>query len=361
MLIFDGHLDLAMNALDYNRDLTVTAAELRQVEHDLNLKHPRSGRSEPTFVDAVVTYPEMRRGHVALCLATLLARVRRQGNPLPGKASPAIAHAWAQGHLAYYRERIRQGTLRMITCTEDLDAHLREWETSAESAPLGFILTMEGADPIVEPEQVHVWKEQGLRALSLSHYGVNRYAYGTHTEGGLTDLGRALLPEMRAAGLLLDLTHTADQAFWEAIEAWDGPVQCSHQNARALVPDQRQMSDDQLRAVIERGGVIGAALDAWMLVPGWVRGQSSPETCHLSSVVDQIDHICQLAGNTRHAAIGSDLDGGFGKEQCPHDLETICDLRKLGPMLRARGYSEEDVVAIFSGNLVNLFRRVWAG
>lgn len=350
MLLFDGHLDLAMNALEWNRDLNVPVHETRRLETGMAQK----GRGRGT-----VAFPEMRRGEVFLSIATVIARVRKPGNPLPGYPAPEVAFAAAQGQLAYYRMLEEQGILRLLGDRAALESHVREWETAPATAPLGIIVTMEGADPVVYPEQVHRWKADGLRCLGLSHYGLSNYAHGTSTEGGLTDLGRALLPEIRAAGLLLDLTHLADQAFWEVLERYDGPVQCSHQCCRALVPGERQMDDAQLRAVIERDGVVGVALDAWMLHPGWVRGTTENTVCSLEAVADQVDHLCQLAGNSRHAALGSDLDGGYGQEQTPHDLDTIADLQRVPDLLRARGYTEEDVRNVMHGNLLRLFRRLW--
>ncbi|HTE20711.1 MAG TPA: membrane dipeptidase, partial [Armatimonadota bacterium] len=245
MLIVDGHLDLAMNALYWNRDLTVPVHETRLQETGMTEK----GRGRGT-----VAFPEMRKAEIAVSIATVLARVQKPGNPLPGYRTPEIAFAAAQGQLAYYRMLEEQGVLRMLADGPSLETHLREWDTAPATTPLGIILTMEGADPVVYPEQVHRWKADGLRCIGLSHYGLSNYAYGTSMEGGLTDMGRAILPEVRAAGLVLDLTHLADQAFWEALERFDGPVQCSHQCCRCLVPGDRQMDDDQLKAVIERGG-----------------------------------------------------------------------------------------------------------
>ena len=129
----------------------------------------------------------------------------------------------------------------------------------------------------------------------------------------------------------------------------------SHNNCRALVPNQRQFTDEQITALIERDGIVGAALDAWMLYPGWVRGETSPQVLSLAAVADHIDHVCQLAGNSSHAAIGSDLDGGYGTEQTPHDLNTIADLQKLSELLANRGYSEADIAAIFHGNWLRFF------
>jgi len=158
---------------------------------------------------------------------------------------------------------------------------------------------------------------------------------------------------------LLDLTHLSDQAFWQSLEHYGGLVLASHNNCRSLVPHQRQFSDAQLKAIFERDGVIGAAFDAWMLQPGWITGESSNEKVSLATVVDHIDYVCQLAGNSRHAALGTDLDGGFGREQSPHDLDTIADLQKFTGLLAQRGYSQDDIAAILHGNWLRLLRQAW--
>jgi len=351
MLAIDSHLDLSMNALDLNRDLTLPVHEIRRREAGMSGK----ARSRGT-----VAFPEMRAGDVGVSLATVIARVQREGSTWSGYSSPEIAYAVAQGQLAYYRVLASQGQVRMIPDRETLDAHVEVWQGSGgEQSPLGFVLSMEGADPIVSPEQAASWWEDGLRVVSLSHYGVSAYAHGTGTSGGLTPQGRALLPAMDELGMILDVTHLSDQSFWEALELFEGAVLASHNNCRALVPGDRQFSDDQIRALVERDGVIGASMDAWMLYPDWVRGETSPEVVGLDDVLDHMDHVCQLAGNARHAALGTDLDGGFGKEQCPHDLETIADLQKIPDLLRERGYDEEDVCAVMHGNWLRLLRTAW--
>ena len=166
------------------------------------------------------------------------------------------------------------------------------------------MLGTEGADCIVSPSQLGAWWEDGLRAVSLVHYGVSKYAHGTGTDGPLSADGRDLLAAMDEVGAILDVTHQSDTSFWESLERFRGPVFASHQNCRALVPGGRQMSDEQLKALIERDAVIGAALDNWMLYPGYVRRETPRELIHLSAFVDHIDYLCQLAGSARHAAIG---------------------------------------------------------
>jgi len=350
MLLIDGHLDLAMNALVWDRDLDLEVYEIRRRE---------AGMAEKGRGCGTVTLPELRRAQVAVCMATVIDRTARANSPAGGSASQAISYAKAQGQLAYYRLLARQGKARLIADWPALAAHWDAWEAGSEAEPLGLVLAMEGADPIVTPDQVHEWWQDGLRVVGLTHYGVSAYAYGTGTEGGLTELGVPLLRAMDEAGMILDLSHLADRAFWEALEVFRGPVLASHNNCRALVPGDRQFSDDQVRAIAQRRGVIGVALDAWMLKPGWVKGETTPEGLTLEAVADHIDHICALTGSSAHAAIGSDLDGGYGTEQTPSDLDTIADLQRVFHILEGRGYGRADLEAIAHGNWLRLFERAW--
>jgi len=359
MLIIDSHLDLAWNALQWNRDLRLSVHTIRAQEN----RTPGKGRAMGT-----VAFPELRRGRFALCFATTLTR--STGHPVPYMDYPSYTqcYAVAQGQLAYYRVLEREGDARIITTLTDLNNHIAEgeaWDAANESLtedtpPLGFVISMESADPIPSPDQLPEWWEAGVRIIGPAHYGPGRYAGGTSTELGLTELGVALLPEMERLGILLDMTHLTDQGFWQSLELYNGPILASHNNCRALVPHQRQFSDEQLKAIIERDGVIGAAFDTWMLQPGWIIGQSTNEEVTLANVVDHIDYVCQLAGNSRHAAIGTDLDGTFGLEQSPYDMDTIADLQRLVGLLADRGYQDEDIAAIMYGNWVRLLRKSWA-
>jgi len=352
MIVIDAHLDLSWNALNWNRDLKMTVPEIRNLEAGMQER----GRGTNT-----VSLSELRKGEVAVCLATLLARSNPTGKTMLDFRSPEIACAMAQGQLAYYRILEDQKHLRMLRNWKSLERHLQEWKTSQGTAcPLGFILSMEGADPILSPKQIPFWWEQGLRAVGLAHYGVSSYAHGTACEGGLTARGPELLSAMEEVGMILDVTHLADESFWQAVDLFKGPIFASHNNCRALVPGDRQFSDDQIRYLIQREAVIGAAFDAWMLFPNWVSGETKNSVVSLEAVVDHIDHICQLAGNAQHTAIGSDLDGGFGTEQSPGDLGTIADLQKIPALLRKRGYAEPDVEAIMHGNWLRFFRTAWS-
>jgi membrane dipeptidase len=357
MIIFDAHLDLAWNAIDWNRDLRLPVAKIRQIEKDAGMTDKGRGCN-------TVSFPDLRRGKVGIFIATLLPRLLRIGAmpAIQRYASMPAAYAAGYGQLAYYRGLEQQGLLRWIKNAAALEAHVRDWvnNENSESLPLGFILSMEGADCVLAPEQVEEWWHAGLRIIGPAHYGVSPYAHGTGTEGGLFPQGPALLKAMEKVGMILDVTHLSDQCFDEALDIYGGPVLASHHNCRALVPDQRQLTDEQIKKLISRGGVIGTALDDWMLYPGWVRGESSPELVKLEAMVDHIDRVCQFAGNHRHAAIGTDLDGGFGKEQSPIDLDTIADLQHVPDMLRKRGYKEPAVEGIMYANWVRFFKEAWS-
>ena len=359
MLIVDSHLDLALNALQGNRDLLSSAYTIRAQEAST----PGKGRAQGT-----VAFPEMRRGRVALSFVTVIARSTGRPEPHLDFATPAQACGIAKGHLAYYHALERQGHIRLILDTRQLDAHMAEWtdwdhrfpgeETGGPTPPLGFVIAMESADAVLEPAALRDWWDGGLRLLGPAHFGPGRYAGGTGSELGLTELGAPLLSEMSRVGIILDLTHCSDTAFWDALSRYDGPVHASHNNCRALNPHQRQLSDEQLRAIIERDGVIGTVPGCWQLKPGWRNGDSN-ESVSLADVVAHMDHICQIAGASRHVGIGSDLDGGVGREGFAHDLDTIADLQKIGALLAQRGYSGDDVAAIMHGNWVRFLKRSW--
>ena len=355
MLLFDAHLDLSMNAIEYNRDLTRPLEEVRRREQGMTDKIDR-GKN-------VLTFEEMRRGEMGLCVATQIGRYVALDNPLPGWHSPEIAWSITQAQLSWYCEMERIGQMVAIVDRDGLNRHVELWKNNPpDDAPIGYMLSLEGADSIVTLDHLHRAYEYGLRAIGPAHYGAGRYAPGTGAEGGLEADGPALLKEMQQLRMILDATHLTDEGFWQALEIFDGPVWASHSNCRAIVPYQRQFNDDQLKALIERGAVIGAAFDAWMMYPdGWVRGKTTPEETgvKIEWIVDHIDHICQLAGDACHSGIGSDLDGGYGYEQTPVDLKSVAELQRLTTILADRGYSQDDIEGILHGNWIRFLNEAW--
>ncbi len=356
--LFDAHLDLAMNAMEWNRDLRCSLKEIRRRESSMSDKKDR-GRG-------VVSFPAMRRGNIGLCVATQIARYVKPGNPRSGWHSPEQAYAQTQAQLNWYRAMERDGQLAQITNRSQLRAHLRQWQQPHPQPlhpplPIGYILSLEGADSLVNLNDLAEAWNHGLRALGPAHYGPGTYAAGTDAEGGLTPRGRDLLREMEQLGIILDITHLTDEGFRESLQHFNGPLWASHSNCRTLVPHQRQLNDEQIRLLIQRRAVIGIALDAWMLTPGWIKGKSTSQETKLTlkAAVNHIDHICQIAGNAEHVGIGSDLDGGFGTEQCPADLDSIEKLQTLAPLLAQRGYTHQNIENILSSNWIRFLHRAW--
>jgi membrane dipeptidase len=343
-MIFDAHLDLAMNAVEWNRDLTRPLDEIRRTEAHLKDK-PDRGRG-------TVSLPEMRNAGVGMCVATLIARVEMNAwSPVAGWRSQAQAWAITEAQLAWYRAMEEAGEMRMVRSRGDLPGMTKaDSGTRHSSFAIPFLLSLEGADSLITTAHLERRYAGGLRAIGPAHYGPGVYANGTDATGGFNSRGRELLAEIERLGMILDATHLCDDCFWEMLDRFRGPVWASHHNARTLVPHNRQLSDEMFRALVQRGAVVGVALDAWMIVPGWERRKTTPQSAGvtLGHLADHIDHFCQLAGNAQHVGIGTD--------QTPLDLDTIADIRKLEDILAARGYTAADIAGIFSGNFLGFLR-----
>ncbi len=359
MIIIDAHLDMAMNAIEWNRDYRRSVAEIRTMEKDMTDKIDRA--------KGVVSLPDLRTGKIAVVVATQLARFSENNGSMPGSGwnSPHQAWAMTQAQLAWYQAMAEAGEMVQITTTEQLDKHIAMWENTAiddATKPVGFILSLEGADSLVNLSYLEKAYNYGLRAIGPAHYGPGRYAPGTGMTGGLTKEGRDLVKEMDKLGMVLDATHLTDEGFDEALDLFQGHVWASHHNCRSLVPHQRQLNDEQIKRLIERDAVIGGCMDVWMLKPNLKQREINPFEvgANLEVLIDHYDHICQIAGNSLHIAIGSDLDGTFGTEQSPYDLDTIADLQKYQHLLAKRGYSDADIENIFYKNWLRIMRKALA-
>jgi membrane dipeptidase len=356
MFIFDAHLDLSMNAMEWNRDLRNDVTTLRHLEKGMNDKPDRE--------KATVSFPDLRKGNIGIVVATQIARFVKPNSTIPGWNSPQQAWAQTQAQVAWYKSMEEEGEMVAITDKKSLQQQIELWNdgTSNDKKPIGYILSLEGADSIIDISYVEKAYNYGLRAIGPAHYGPGRYANGTDSTGKMGANGIELLKEMERLNIILDATHLCDDAFWQALENFNGPIWASHNNCRSLVDHNRQYSDEQIKELISRGAVIGGALDAWMLVPNWQRGISTPLSmqCNLETAFKHMDHICQIAGNANHIGIGSDLDGAFGTEQTPYDLDTIADLQKLVFIFRSHGYAEEDLKKIFHQNWINFLMKNWS-
>jgi membrane dipeptidase len=347
LFIIDSHLDLAMNAIEWNRDLRQPVADIRKREEGMKDKPDRGNNT--------VAFPELRRGKIGVVVATQIARYVTPGSELPGYHSPEIAWGITQAQLAWYKAMEDLGEMIQLKNGKAVADHAALWmneKISDDKKPVGYVLSLEGADSLVNLDYLQKAYGYGLRACGPAHYGPGRYAPGTGMSGGLTGLGRQLVKEMDKLRLILDVTHLTDEGFAEALSIFKGPVWASHHNCRSLVNYQRQLTDEQISILVERGAVIGGVLDTWMLVPEWKRQVDTPaaRNAGLNRLIDHYDHICQITGNSDHIAIGSDLDGAYGTEQSPYDIDTIADLQLLQDLLAGRGYSKVDVEKIFFRN-----------
>ena len=352
MFIFDAHLDLAMNALEWNRDLTKSVYQIRESEKGMVDKPDRGNNT--------VSLDAMRKGNIGICVATQIAGIKNKINP-HGWSSMEQAWAQTQGQLIWYKEMEKNGEMYQIYDLNTLDNQIENWQKETKKKPIGYILSLEGADSIVNIDYLEKSYMLGLRAIGPAHYGPGVYAHGTDSNGSIGQKGKELVKKIEELNLILDVTHLSDTSFWETIEIYNGNLWASHNNCRKFVNHNRQFSDDQIKEIIRRDGVIGVPLDAWMMVPNWIRGKSTPETMGvtLNQMIENIDHICQLSGNSNHVGIGTDLDGAFGVEQTPTDIDTIADLQKVPLMLKKIGFSESDVEKVMNQNFINFLKRVW--
>jgi membrane dipeptidase len=359
MFLIDAHLDISTNAIEWNRDYRMSVYDIRKSEEGMTDKIDRG--------KGTVSFPELRKGNIGLVVATQLARFNQNNGNLPGAGwnSPHQAWAMSQAQIAWYQAMEMEGEMIQINNISSLENHVNLWLDESKSnaeKPIGYILSLEGADSLVNLSYLEKAYQYGLRIIGPAHYSTGRYASGTGTTDGFTPLGKDLLKEMDALKMILDATHLTDKGFTEAMDLFQGSVWASHHNCRALVPHQRQLSDEQIKILIDRKAVIGGCFDAWMMKPNFTQRVSSPTEfgIKIETIIDHYDHICQIAGNSLHCAIGSDLDGTYGTEQSPSDMDTIADLQNLKELLSKRGYSQEDIENIFYKNWLRFLRNAWA-
>jgi membrane dipeptidase len=351
VLIVDGHEDIAYNALHHGRDIRRSVIETRAIEAAPATRRPvgdKSGaRSKDINETAMVGLPEHRRGSVGVVFATIFTEPAEQ----PEQTADGVAQ------LLYYHGLARQQIgVRLIPTPGELDTLLADWNAAPrpEERPLGLVLLIEGADAISKPSELYEWFNGGVRIVGPAWRG-SRYAGGTGAPGPLTALGRSLLAEMERLGVMLDISHLAEETFWQALDRFSGTVLASHSNCRALTPTDRHLTDEMIRALAARDAVIGTVLANPFLNPA---ARTDPSTrVTLADVVCHIDHICQLTGSAAHCALGSDFDGGFGVERTPEELDSVADLGRIAHALSHAGYTAGDVTAIMGDNWLRLLRR----
>jgi membrane dipeptidase len=353
MLIVDAHEDIAYNALFGGRDFRASAADKRRTD-------PKDNENGRVGI-ATVGLPDMLRGNVGVVFSTLYASPASSAfggeDRKGGYRTAKEAEAQARAQLDYYRRVADEdGRVVMISTRSDLDAHLAAWQSPDPAAHrVGMVPLMEGADPILKPDDVKRWFDDGVRIIGLS-WSQTRYAGGTRAPGPLTDDGRTLLKHMDEVGIVWDVSHLAEEAFWQGLDIFKGRIIASHSNCRAYVPTDRHLSDEMIRALIERDAVIGCVLYNRFLRADWTAEKGKQAVTLKDDVMRHIDHISQIAGNARHSGIGTDFDGGFGTEAIPAEMDTVADLTKLAGALTNAGYKQSDVELVMGGNWLRVLR-----
>lgn len=326
MQIVDAHLDLAYNALN-GREVTRSAAE----------QTARFGDGTSS-----VGLPDLRAGGVGLICATIFCEPAKGEGRGYRTAEEARGQALAQ--MQWYQTQVKSGLVELVTSRTQI--------LSEAGAKTQAIVLMEGGDPLRSAENVAEWFEAGLRIVGLAWKGT-RMAGGTGEPGPLTAEGRAIVKALDARGIIHDTSHLAEESFWELLSATSGPVMASHSNCRSIVPTDRQLSDEMIIALGQRGGVIGINFfDRFLLRPA----EYQKRRARLSDLIEHVRHMCDLIGDAKHVGIGTDMDGGFGMEHIPEEIKTSADLPKIAEALAGAGFGAADVEGIMGGNWVRFFR-----
>lgn len=341
---FDAHLDLGMLA-EHGRDMHASIDQCR-------------GRYQP----AAVTLPSLDEGRVRWTLGTLFTEgvdpsdpsAESGPNTYPFGDAPAARKAGMR-QLLLYRAWAGAGVIAMMP---------RRGRRAPETdAPLRLGVLMECADPIEHPDALDEWAERGVVAIGMAWWHQGRYASGNGTDPGapgLTDLGRALAARMDELDLVHDASHLSQRALDELLACTDAPVIASHSNCRTLLGGernpqwQRHLSDDSIREIARRGGVIGLNL-----VRNFIREGLDPDDPtdrpSVSHACDHIEHICELVGDRAHVGLGSDMDGGITADDLPIGIRTPSDLERITDELERRGWGDAECAGFAHAN----WRRFW--
>jgi len=351
MIVVDGHLDIAFNHLCYGRDVRQSALATRDHEGDLGKEKWRGL--------CMVGLPELRRGRVAILFGTIFLAKREDWDG-PGDIDAVTyrdapeAERNGRRQLEFYRRlHEEKAGFRVLSTQDDLTACLEGWKDGRDG-DVGIVPLLEGADPISRPDELGAWKRDGLRIVGLAWRGT-RYSGGTGAPGPLTRDGAALVDELSREGVILDLSHAAEESFFQAIDRFSGTVIASHSNPRAVCPGDRQLSDEMIRRIAGRDGVIGIVPFNRMLDSSWT-GPGTGEV-PLHRVAEVAQHLASVAGTHKIAAIGSDFDGGFGAASAPKGLDTIADLPRIADVLSDARFSDAMIADILGGNWIRLLEK----
>ncbi len=344
MTIVDAHLDLAYN-VGRGRDVTKPAREQPVAENEI----------------ATVGFPDLRAGDVALVFATIFCQPHTQRHA--GYTSPQEAHEQALVQLKQYDAWFAAGEMERFSPSSGTpvegrgegsgpgtsrDPHPNPLPGYRERGPQAVLL-LEGAEAIRTVADVQMFYDRGVRLIGMS-WQATAYAGGTATPGRVTSEGRSLVRDLDELGIVHDASHLCERSFWDLFHFTDKLIVASHSNCRSIVksdPNERHLTDAMIRAIAERGGVIGINFFDRFLMPFDEYGK---RRCNLDDVVAHVKYICNLTGSDEHVGIGTDMDGGLGREQIPVEIETASDMPLVTGKLRAAGFSDAAVGRVMGGN-----------
>jgi membrane dipeptidase len=345
--IIDAHEDIASSALSFNRNICLSALETRALEKGTQIPVWNHG-------EATLGWPEYQTGKIALIFATIfVAPATHNGGDWDSMAyhNTKEAESMMGRQLDYYHRLADEHSdqFRLVTTRAELQSVLAPWEAKLPGQhPVGLVLLLEGAEGLGSPHLLEEYYTRGLRQVGPVWAGT-RYCAGTSEDRPFDQEGRELLDVMASLNLPLDISHMRESSALTALDIYPGPVTASHANAQAVNGSSfhRHLTDTVIRRLQERGGVIGVVPFNKFLVADW---SAEDERVPMERAAAQIDYYCQMSGDSVHAAIGSDFDGGFGFPNIPAGMDTIADLQKLDPILEKMGYTAEDIMHIFHNN-----------
>lgn len=309
-LIIDAHEDIAFHLNYFKRDF-------------VNPEMP-----------CMITLPGLKEGNVRMVFNTVFIHPKH-------KPDRTVQSGLEQ--LCKYEEIYKSfpDDVYQITNVEDL-------ANFGQDERIGFLTLIEGADPIESVSKLDEFYNRGVRIIGPAWNNKNQYASGNDSEDGLSQQGIELIKRMNELGITLDLSHLNEKCFWESIELTNLIPIATHSNARSLTDHPRNLRDEQLKAISDKGGVIGIVLYDYFLKIG----DKKPT---LEEVFAHADYMLNLCGED-HVGIGSDMDGAR-IEDFPEGLETIADLPKIAQFFLDKGYTDKTVAKIMSGNFLRVLQK----
>jgi membrane dipeptidase len=356
---FDAHLDLACLAVN-GRDMFAQPQDI----------HEKAG-------PAGATLPSLIEGRVRLCLGTIFTEpdgAGPEGYPATPQVDIERAHTVGRAQLEVYLTWRDRGVISLdrLAClrAQKNTGEVRGGMGVAEVVPLStkaalarlpskppihLGILIENADIIRAPDQLGWWQERGVVAVGMAWAKSSRYAGGNRSGDPLTSLGKELAAEMDRLGVVHDVSHLSDRAFAGLCEVTGKVLVASHSNCRAITDptgkNQRHLTDEQVREIGRRGGVIGVNLFSTFVAARCAEAGRAT----INETIGHIERVCELTGSAKHIGLGSDMDGGFAANRMPEGINRPRDYQRLAEALADRNWSDKDIDAFAAGNWMRVF------